>query len=358
MFFTRTGLRSCSSFVALMVAMPLYAMDISFSGYGTAAVGSVIGNDDEPIVVDYLANGTYDSEIRFEPETLIAVRGTAAINEKLSATFQLTGKGAQKNAAVFEWGYASYKLTPETTVNMGRFRLPLFYYSDFIDTGYAYHWVRPPTNVYGLPVSTITGINLVNTHYFGALGLTSQVWYGAEKADEEDIVADITKSQGINLMIEYDWLRFRYVYHTLTLGIDPKALIAQTPGGLIQIDPDPFFNDIKYQSAALMVDYNAWLFRSEYTHIDTEGLEEGAYASIGYLIGDFTPHITQSYRKTAEKRDTQIIGVRWDFTPGAALKFEYSNEHYKTDGGETLFGYIPPKEKRTELFVIALDFVF
>jgi len=340
----------------LIIADNVSALDIQFSGYGTVAVGTVIGEGDEPYLVDPVSGGEYDDNIRFQPESMAALRTLSAINEKTTATIQFTAKGAEDSNAEVELAFISYLLNPETTVNGGRFRLPLFYYSDFLDAAYAYHWIRPPIDLYGIPTSTITGINIVNTRYFDAVGLTTQLWYGEHEKSEEDFFLDFTKSQGINVMLEYEWLRLRAVYHTLNIGIDVKPFLVDTPGGLNRIDPDATVIRVEYMALGFMVDYDAFIWRSEYTRIDNESnvdIEESAYGSLGYLIGEFTPHYTYSYKDAAADTETHTIGVRWDFMPATAFKFEYSNFHYETDGGIAV-----GPEYRSELISIALDFVF
>jgi len=334
------------------------AFDVRFSGYGSIVAGTLLGEGDQPYIVDAVSRGTYDDEIRFEPESLVALRAVADINDEMTATVQITGKGAEGSEAFIEWAYVSYQLTPETVVNAGRFRLPLLYYSDFLDAAYAYHWIRPPPDTYGIPVSTLTGVNVVNTHYFNNVGLTTQIWYGAETDDTEDVVADITKSQGINLMVEYEWVRLRGVYHTLKVGIDPKPLLVNTPGGLIQVDPDANYTHITYKAAAFMIDYESFLWRSEYTVVDNGEKEKSGYVSLGYQFGTLTPHYTYSQFEAVEEKQTHTVGLRWDFKPAAALKFEYSNFHYESEGGYTPIGPVEADEYRSELASVALDFVF
>lgn len=353
--FAFTSLCLCS---LLLFSGQTTALDVRFSGYGSIVAGTLIGEGDQPYIADAVSGGTYDGEIRFEPESLIALRAVGDINDDMTATVQIVGKGAEGSDAFIEWAYVSYQLTPETVINAGRFRLPLFYYSDFLDAAYAYHWIRPPVDTYGIPVSTLTGVNVVNTHYFNNVGLTTQIWYGAETDDAEQVVADITKSQGINLMVEYEWIRLRAVYHTLVLGIDPKPLLINTPGGLIQIDPDAFSIDITYKAAAFMVDYESFLWRSEFTEVDNGEKEKSSYVSLGYQFGTLTPHYTYSKYEAVEEKQTHTVGLRWDFKPAAALKFEYSNFHYETEGGYTVVGPVDPNEYRSELISIALDFVF
>lgn len=344
-------------------AVPSQAQDIRFSGYGTVAAGTVIGNNDEPVLVDPITNAVYDDDIRFQPESLIALRAQTDINDRITATLQLTGRGGSSGDAAFEWAYLSYKWTPETQINAGRFRLPLFYYSDFIDTGYAYHWVRPPIDVYSIPSSILEGVNLLNTHYFNDIGITTQIWYGSEGQSGSSIDSESVKNQGINVVLEYEWFKVRALYNTLTLRLDVKPIFIEipVPPGYTFVDPPPAEADFTFKSVAFMADYDSLIFRSEYTQLDYGGLEEekdSAYASVGYMIGQFTPHVTYSYTEGLHEYETNTVGVRWDFMPAVALKLEYSNIHYETEGGLGVTGLIAPSEYRTEMVSAALDFVF
>lgn len=342
---------------------PLQAQEIRFSGFGSVAAGTVIGNDDEPVLIDPGTDAVYDDDIRFQPESLIALRAQTDINDRITATLQLTGRGGSSREAAFEWAYLTYKWTPETQVSGGRFRLPLFYYSDFLDTGYAYHWVRPPIDVYSIPDSTLEGINLINTTYLNDIGITTQVWYGAEGQSNDILDTETVKNRGINVVVEYEWFKLRALYNDLTFRLDVEPIFIEipVPPGYTFADPPPVDAEFTFKSVGFMADYEALLFRSEYTHLDYGDLEEdkeSAYASVGYMIGLFTPHYTYSYAKGLQEYETDTVGVRWDFMPAAALKLEYSNIHYETEGGIGIGGLLAPNEYRTELVSAALDFVF
>ena len=47
-----------------------------------------------------------------------------------------------------EWGYVYYDATDEIRILAGRIRPALFLYSDYLDVGYAYTWITPPSEVY------------------------------------------------------------------------------------------------------------------------------------------------------------------------------------------------------------------
>ena len=72
------------------------------------------------------------------------------LGEGLSVTGQIVARGVNDFDANFEWAYISYEINDNWTVQAGKKRLPLFYYSDFFDVGYAYVWMRNlPTIIHG-----------------------------------------------------------------------------------------------------------------------------------------------------------------------------------------------------------------
>jgi hypothetical protein len=96
----------------------------------------------------------YDDDISFKNESVFALQISADLQEKLSATAQIVARGNNDFDAEFEWAYLTYEFNDELQLSAGKMRVPFYRYSDFIDVGYAYRWVRPPESVYSIPFST------------------------------------------------------------------------------------------------------------------------------------------------------------------------------------------------------------
>lgn len=78
-----------------------------------------------------------------------------------------------------EWANVKYQVTPELAVRVGRIALPMFIAADYRKVGYAYPWVRPPIEVYGVvPLGSSDGADL-SWHWNGeSVRSTTQVLYG------------------------------------------------------------------------------------------------------------------------------------------------------------------------------------
>lgn len=364
-----------SCIVAILGITPSYAMDVTWSGFASVVAGKTLGSQDEEYNADpdFENPGVYTSDLDFRPESVMALQARIKVAEDFSATAQVLAKSNNNSDAEFEWAYISYHLSAETTINAGRYRLPQYYYSDFLDAAYAYHFIRPPRNVYWIGHSSLEGVNIYDTRYFGDIGVTTQIWYGNDVIKERYNDMKTKKDVGMNISLEYEGFTFRYMYNQKGVfwdyyDIDVKPFT----------DPYQFqfisLTDYNYHALAFMADVGNFIWRSEFTHqkqtvtgilhnvddgngnifdlpISNKGDQDYWYVSAAYRIGLFTPHYTHSLLEDTvdgSKTNTRTIGMRWNIRPGVAFKIEYSNAE-KTGG---------PEDNRTELVATAVDIVF
>lgn len=361
-----------SCLAASMFTANTYAMDVDFSGFLSVVGGKTLGSDEEFIADRSFGSvGTYDNNISLRPESIVALQAKAGISEKVSATAQLLAKGQDEFDASFEWLYVTYQLTDETAFNAGRFRMPFYYYSDFLDVGYAYYWVRPPVDVYNIGHTSLNGVSLFDTRYFGDIGVSSQVWLGTDEVDLNGTNVDVRNDLGLTVTLEYDWAKVRFMHNRKRIVAQYTADNRPGIGELELVDLD----NMSYNALAFMADYRNFLWRSEFTQlkytyngiyhiasnldqsITSDEKQNAWYASVGYIIGQFTPHYTHSYMDGstsmgAGDTDSDTVGVRWDVQPGTALKLEYSRQDMKELAASAI------SAAKNKLVTVAIDVVF
>lgn len=136
------ALKAGFAVTALALAVsPAMATELRFDGFASFVAGQALEKDEllvDPNTGEAAFRG-YDEKMSFQANSLFAIQVRADLQEKLSATAQIIAKGQNDYEAKFNWAYLAYQLTNEVTVKAGRFRTPLFMYSDFLDVGYAYH---------------------------------------------------------------------------------------------------------------------------------------------------------------------------------------------------------------------------
>lgn len=337
----------------------------------------------------------YDDDISFKNESKFALQLSADLQEKLTATAQIIARGEDDFDATFEWAYVTYEYSDELQFSAGKMRVPFYKYSDFLDVGYAYRWVRPPRSVYGIPFSTYEGLSVVYNNQLGDWDSTLQGFYGAFDGDidvfGDSLPAELNNLGGINWSLSYDWFSARaaYIVADTSISIDSSdssnlsALngiidvlntngLTSTVNDLITDEDETTFVGIGFS-----IDYDNFLFDAEYTQFEVEGsiLAEQSqyYASAGYRIDDVIVHFT--YEKNDDKHDSSrfntlesipllnttvnfalesmraesnvyTIGARYDLHPSAAFKIDFSR--FDDDITDT----------ETDIVAVGVDLVF
>ena len=331
----------------------------------------------------------YDDDISFKNESKFALQLSADLHEKLTATAQIIARGEDDFDATFEWAYVTYEYSDELQFSAGKMRVPFYKYSDFLDVGYAYRWVRPPNSVYGIPFSTYEGVSVVYNSQLGDWDSTLQGFYGAFDGDIDvfgtELPAELNNLAGINWSLSYDWFSARaaYIVADTSISSEDSGLIGLvsvlSDSGLTNTANDLITEEDKtnFVGVGFSVDYENFLFDAEYTQFEVEDsiLPEQSqyYASVGYRIDSVIVHFT--YEDNDDKHDSSrfntiesiptlnsavngaleglraqsnvyTIGARYDFHPSAAFKIDFSR--FEDDITDT----------ETDVVAVGVDLVF
>ena len=161
--------------------------EINLSGFASVNAGRVLSGSGveqfgvpSTFLADYPIVSAYEEEWDFTPESLFGLQISADLNNGLTAIAQLVGRGAKDYEPEFEWAYISYELGEHWTFQVGKKRLPLFYYSDFYDVGYAYVWMRAPADNYTWQIFNYNGANVLYTTDIGDWSVIANVYTGKE----------------------------------------------------------------------------------------------------------------------------------------------------------------------------------
>lgn len=357
-----------SAVAALWFAPTAYAADINWNGFMSIGAGTTLDSG-TTYTVEPTTGGAYDDDLRLAPESIVGLQAQTVISDDLRATVQMVAKGGADFNTVVDWAYVSYDLSDSLMVNAGRFRLPIYYYSDFLDVGYAYHWIRPPVEVYSAPTSQLEGVSLYHSMFLGDIEVATQAWYGGisevQKVDGFESTFDSTNNLGVSTLLSWEWFKVRLLYNTTDVA---SELSGEIPGvGAFSSVSDL---DINFVAAAFFADYGNFIWRSEITQADTTNVTAPSaiapasvssfkdttwYMSAGYQIGDFTPHITRAEidpeaGSYSVETQTNTVGVSWAFHPSAAFKLEYTQS--ERAGSETA------PETDVDVVSFGLDIVF
>lgn len=326
------------------------AIEVKFNEFASVVAGQIIKGDDEgntgstpcPCYIADWGNGFLYTKRHplLAPETRIGGQMSVSFTDDFSFVLQTVARAGRKNLSL-EWAYLSYEATPDITVQVGRKRIPIFYYSDFQDIGYAYVWARPPGELYGWDMNNFEGGSVRFRHTFGDVGLNTS-FFGGNAAQKEagywktyqvsPVDVRWNKLFGADAEVTREWLTARLVYIQSTNQYD-----AGDGWG------DYGFNageatDQRILGLALNADFDKFFVLTETNKIDHTGslvkYTSPSYSlGAGYRLGDWTPFVnysdytdkTTTPETFAEQRfDEWTATLRFDFAPGQDVKLQYN----------------------------------
>ena len=310
---------------------------------------------------EYTAVYQKEKGFQFDQESLLGVQLKKEFSPTLSATAQLVARALNPNYGsrpTIDWAYLTWQPAPDSpwTFQAGRFRIPLYYYSDYLYIGYAYPWVRPAPDVYGWPIYAYNGANVSYRTQLGASdwAATFHAWTGSytqnnDAYDTKIYWTDPTSEawKGIvggsvaanNGIIDVRLMLMHYkdnLWQTAANGSRSYLLQVQDQGTRIM-------------GLSANMDYKNWLVKSEvdrYEQVDAakglNGIYKYALFGVGYQFGAWTPMWTMSrYRTVAapiEGRNTSYLSLRWDFAKNTTLKLQYDVSKDKSEYSYPFFG--------------------
>lgn len=303
--------------------------------------------------------------------TRFGLNVNAKVNRQLSVAAQLfASRKEEAYATVVDWAFASVRLPADLHIRAGKIKFPVGLVNEYVDVGYAYTFMRPPTSVYSEDVfgaqvtqEAYTGYSLLWDHSAGDWTMGMDLFFG----DTAGEVLSLRKMTGVTFKLDWNYaiLLQASAFQGEVLVLDETFL-----NPLAELDLTGLQGE-KHQTtiAGLKMDWNNIILYAEYATVDQEDFEDGKasayYGTLGYRIGSFTPYVTfESFEKAPDsaepnEQNVSTVGLRYDFLKNAALKAEYSQ--IKVESGEGLFELEAGQEIEGETvnkFGLALDFIF
>lgn len=384
------------SIATISSAATVGGVELNGSGFMTVAVGKMLGGTSANVmdyncpcfISDYAQAGIYDNSngLQWKPDSKLGLQGTASFAERrFSVTAQAVSRGAKDGAVNLEWLYASMKVNDKITIQAGRKRLPMFYYSDVQDVGVALPWTHLPPGPYGWEAVNYNGINLAYQDQFGNWTAAANILAGSESNNDTGYYKVYGYGRqsrsnikwdnivGGNLTLSKDWLETRLVYiqsnteeNNVSGGWNGQNY-GGTPG---VINPRA---QQKIYGLTVNADYNNWLVRTEFLSIDHPGLGFKDYAQLiglGYQYGKWLPMITGSEYVGTTVNDGLVTGanpfpenmqqtvslsVRYDLTTSSDLKVQYDSQ---TDHSSPAYTGVNYNYGDSQLLTLAYDTTF
>lgn len=343
----------------LLTSPAAMAVDFNWSGFMTVGLGKTIsgsvqgqnevGFDCPCMIADYSQAAVYENSWSLKPDSKLGLQGSLIFTDELSLTGQIVSRGSRDFDVNLEWVYLSYQLNDANTLQVGRKRLPLFYYSEQQDVGFTYPWVHLPGQTYGWEVVNYNGLNWSHSLQFGDwAGIVNMFGGNETRKDSEylklysglDSESDTRWSGiiGAEMVLSKDWFEGRLM------------LMQSDTQGRVVSEGEDWSAKAKQQiyGASALVDYNDYLFTAELFYSDrteTYGRDLAYTLSVGRRYDALTVYLTHGmYQQKVyannpgefteddrEKHRNSSVVLKYDVGASSAVKVQL--DHWQDFSG-------------------------
>lgn len=353
-----------AAIVAALASAPAQA--IQFDGFMTAGAAMIVSIDDADkgnIYIGGLGDRGISEDLSFEKDTKFGLQISSDVTENMSVVAQLLGRGDQGNFnAIIEWAYIDYKFHETTSVHVGKIKQPVYLVNDYVEVGYAYPWIRPPQEVYLLnnPLNTVNGIEVLLQFSVGPGTLSLQPYLGSNRDDIPNAQGSFFEAENIYGM-DIKYAGRGYTVHASNFQCEVKTFggfsVPGTAFGTLDVDLNGK-GDCNVTAAGFNLDLANVVVYAEWTKRTTTdtlsrafGDTNAYYATVGYRMGKFLPHLTfasidgeasavgiatgngavtgvalppgASFNFPVPIQTSITAGLRYEVNDSAALKIEY-----------------------------------
>ncbi len=307
-----------------------------FNGFGTVGFTHLGGEDEGR---SYGIQGQTNDSWRGDQLSKFGAQLSYGITDTVGVTVQTTAKAQQDEwKANLEWAYLSWQTTDQLMLRAGRLRSPVYMYSESLDVGYSYPWLRLPDEVYSqVQVTNYEGVDAVYTVPLSYGSVTFQVAGGQAKnrdyyAYDEQFDIDYGNLSGASVSLatnDFGTLRIGYVeadISTAVSGTVNNYLVGNPNANLPLLTLEK--EKGKFTSIGYQYDNGTWVSSNEWTSrmIENDGMEsiDSFYLMGGRRFGDFLPHVTYAQLDdNGGRQSSWTMGLNYQAAPTVVVKGEY-----------------------------------
>lgn len=380
-------------FILGLFAMSQAMAEVQINGFASVVTGIDLEDDGNP-------TNDYDSRTADNlQESKVGLQWTADLDDGMRFVGQTVARGDSADGFVlnYDWAYFDFNVGDSGKFKVGRLRIPFYKYSDYLDVGYAYHWIAPPKSMYSLAFSNMDGVGYQQNFNTGGMDHSINAvlgrYQGTLQIGGNDAPGNLENLIAINYSATMGDHEFYVAYAQADVYIENTTFdsdangdgnedggLDASAGGGISLNGDlGSFIGVGYKGSFGPIGVYA---EASQVKVDDSILQDstGYYIGASYNMGEMTYHITYEYEEDKAKSygnpgldslaqnlgnrssegdaNTITLGARKDIGISSALKAEvstYTEERYQgiaTDPAAT------QSEQKALLLKVAIETMF
>ena len=190
---------------SLLISVPAMAADDTnqnwrLSGFMSVVAGAALSGsrtdqltynpqiDCPCVITDWSNGGLYEgSNWTFQPDTKAGLQFSYDFTDAISFTSQIVRRASDNSSdwdKDLQWAYLTYKFADGWSVDAGRKRIPLYYYSESQDVGFSYTMITPTSAMYGWEVNNYDGVSLNHETNWNDINMQAGLFAGGSTVEE------------------------------------------------------------------------------------------------------------------------------------------------------------------------------
>ncbi len=294
--------------------------------------------------------------------TKLGLTVTSQINDDLSvAMLLMSADDHEAYSTHVDWAFASFRLSDQFTLRTGKIKFPVGLVNEYVDVGVTYPWINAPVLLYSEETAgaqatreAYTGASLLWEGDIGDWSLGGDLFFG--QVDLEGMT--VKGTLGVTARATWDdTVELQASAYEGEMITEPGSALAMMnekshSARLVGIKVD--WNDIVAYVEAAKVEMDVIMMGKR------TGDSDAWYATLGYRMGKFLPHVTRQDWERGNGANHQIssLGLAYNLTDSVVLKAEQSR--IETDDFATQQGLFEsaPSSGSTDMTSIAVDIIF
>jgi len=358
----------------LLLSTPAQALDVRIQGFADL-VASKSNTDYNLGAINNLGK-----RLTLDSESQLGLNLSSDLGNDLFFSGQITTSEEEDGLynLGMQWFFITYRPTERLAFRVGRQINPIYLYSEQIDVGYIYPWVRLPTEVYGIdPLQAFVGASAIYTVIKNDLQWRAQLFAGGGSFTLDSptgpFSGTLDNDKGVDLSVSSDNFKVRLGYSAVSPQLTSSVQVPIAPGPITGTFVVPVnVGNLQIFSGGASTEYLHFMGMAEVIRIHGDGSlirdSTGAYGTLGYHVtSKLTPYATYSWQgnlsgvaytfpdanvSTTPKTDQHswMLGLNFRTSPSVVVKGEYmrTQQHFVD----------LTKDFGSNTFTTSVDFVF
>lgn len=328
-------------------------------------------------------------EYSFLPGSLVGLQFSANLSDKTDVIVQIVGKGYSDYPDVdsyelnTSWAFLRYQHNEHLTAKVGRVIIPTYLLSQYTNIAYAYPWIEPPQEIYGIfEIPSANGAILTLSQELANDWLLEVEPFIATTTYQREIASlgvrtDLNNVLGTGVSLSNDVFKAVAMYANGEVEINNGLPVSIATGVTL-----PAYRSSGYfYSFGTQFDNTKLLIMAEYSHaVRDSGYipnQEAWYVLGGLHIGKLMPFMTYAELRQSNKNSINQLtgaaraiigpnllqeqksinaGLRYDVSSKVALKATVTQVSPQ-NGTRGLFS-VTPNQKHVMIYRLGLNCVF